>query len=575
MARTPLLAAFGVVGLAVGAFSLAIARSESGSSFAGGSALAGSAELIAGYALLAVGLVAWTRPRQRRLGAILVAASVAWFLLEWNNPGVGSAFVFTAGLILYLTAPPLVAHAVIAYPDGRVRSWLDRIGLAVAYAGAVLLLGVLVASVFNPAAEGCAECPRNLLLVDGNRGAYESLNRLGIRLGLAWSLLLILLIVAGLVRSTPARRRLTTPVALAGCAYLGLVASDFAHSLDRGFLSNDTLDRRLLLGEAAALCTLALGIVWVWVRARRTRSALARLVIELADSPRAGGLRDALAATLGDPSLRLAYPLEDDRLVDARGRPVELEGEVTPIVHAGSEVALLAHRPGLLDDPALVEEVAAAARLALENERLQAEIRAQLEDLRASRSRIIETGDAERRRLERDLHDGAQQRLVSLSLALRLARSRMGSSPDPALHARIDEAEAELRTALGELRELAHGIFPAVLGEEGLAAAVEALAEGAPIPLEITTLPEERLDPSVEATAYFVVSETVRQSAASALKISAVQLDGRLVVEVGGDHPPEQILDLEDRVGALGGTVEVVRAPSDPVTIRAEIPCES
>jgi signal transduction histidine kinase len=151
----------------------------------------------------------------------------------------------------------------------------------------------------------------------------------------------------------------------------------------------------------------------------------------------------------------------------------------------------------------------------------------------------------------------------------------MGSSPDPALLARIDEAEAELRTALGELRELAHGIFPAVLAEEGLAAAVEALAEGAPIPLEITALPEERLDPSVEAAAYFVVSETVRQSAASALKVCAARRDGRLVVEVEGDGEPEQPVDLEDRVGALDGTVEVVRAPNGQVTIRAEIPCES
>jgi signal transduction histidine kinase len=229
----------------------------------------------------------------------------------------------------------------------------------------------------------------------------------------------------------------------------------------------------------------------------------------------------------------------------------------------------------LLDDPALVEEVAAAARLALENERLQAETRAQLEDLRASRSRIVGTGDAERRRLERDLHDGAQQRLVGLLLGLRLARSRIGSSPDPALLARIDEAEAELLAALGELRELAHGIFPAALTDEGLAAAVEALAEEAQISLAITTLPEERLDPSVEAAAYFVVSEAIRQSAARELVVSAERLNGRLIVEVKADAEPEPIVELEDRVGALDGTFEVVRGLNGQVTLRAEIPCES
>jgi hypothetical protein len=138
-----------VAGVVFGAVSLAIARNEPAYSFGGGSAFAGAAELIAGYALLAVGLVASARRREGRFGPILVGAAIAWFLLEWNNPGAGTAFVFTAGVVLYFAAPPLVAHAVIAYPDGRVRSWLDRFGLVLAYAGAVLVLGVLSASLFN------------------------------------------------------------------------------------------------------------------------------------------------------------------------------------------------------------------------------------------------------------------------------------------------------------------------------------------------------------------------------------------------------------------------------------------
>jgi signal transduction histidine kinase len=561
--------------LALGAFSLSIARAHPDLSYGGASAFAGAAELLAGYALLAVGLVAWARPRERRLGAILVAASIAWFLAEWNDQDVGSAVVFTSGLVLYAAAPPLVAHIALTYPEGRIRSRLDRLGLATAYAGGVIVLGLLATSVFDQAAQGCGFCPRNLLLVDGNAAVWASVNHVGFRLGLAWSLLLILLIVAGLVRSTPARRRLSAPVALAGCAYLGFVAADYAHSVDRGVLGTDSLDRRLWLGEAAALCALSLGVVWTWMQRRWTRSSLARLVVEFADAPRPGGLRDALAATIADPSLQLAYPLADERLIDARGQPVELEGEVTPIVHAGREVALLAHQPGLLDDPALVDEVAAAARLALENERLQAEAQAQLEELRASRSRIVEAGDAERRRLERDLHDGAQQRLVGLLLALRLARSRVEGARDPAVLERIDGAETELRAALDDLRRLAHGIFPAALAEEGLAAAVEALAEEARIPLEVTALPAERLDPSVEAAAYFVISEAVRKSSATALEVCAARRGIRVVVEVAGDGEPSGLVELEDRVGALDGSLEVVREPGGQVTIRAEIPCES
>jgi signal transduction histidine kinase len=563
-----------VAGLALGVFSLAVARGGAGYSFGGSSAFAGAAELAAGYALLAVGFTAWMRPRQARLGVILVAASFAWFLLEWSNPAAGSV-VFTTGLVLYAAAPPLVAHAMLAYPDGRVGWWLGRLALALGYAGSVLVLGLLAAAVFDPASEGCAQCPRNLLLVaGGSSNAYGSVNRAGVYLGLAWSLLVILLAAGGLVRSTPARRRQAAPVVVAGCAYLGLVAAEFARSLHRGFLGTEGLDRRLWLGEAAALCVLSLAAVWAWVRARRTRSALARLVIELAESPPPGGLRDVLAGVLHDRSLVLAYPFADGSLADARCRAVELTGEITPIVRGGQQVALLSHRPGLLAEPALAEEVAAAARLALENERLQAEARFQLEELRASRFRIVQSGDAERRRLVRDLHDGAQQRLVTLSLALRLARARLGRDPELALAGRIDQAEAELRAALADLRELAQGIFPVILAEEGLSAAVEALAEAAPIPLEITTLPDERLGSSVEATAYFVVSEAVRRCAAGTVKVSAARRNGRLVVEVEGDSAPAEITDLQDRVGALDGSVAVVHGPDGRTILQAEIPCE-
>jgi signal transduction histidine kinase len=563
-----------VAGLALGVFSLAVARGGPGYSFGGSSAFAGAAELAAGYALLAVGVTAWMRPRQAGLGVILVAASFAWFLLEWSNPAAGSV-VFTVGLVLYAAAPPLVAHAMLAYPDGRVGWWLGRLALALAYAGSVLVLGLLAAAVFDPASEGCAQCPRNLLLVaGGSSNAYGSVNRAGVYLGLAWSLLVILLAAGGLARSTPARRRQAAHVVVAGCAYLGLVAAEFARSLHRGFLGTEGLDRRLWLGEAAALCVLSLAVVWAWVRARRTRSALARLVIELAESPPPGGLRDVLAGVLHDRSLVLAYPLAGGTLADARCRAVELTGEITPIVRGGQQVALLSHRPGLLAEPALAEEVAAAARLALENERLQAEARFQLEELRASRFRIVQSGDAERRRLVRDLHDGAQQRLVTLSLALRLARTRLGRDPDLALAERIDQAEAELRAALADLRELAQGIYPVILAEEGLSAAVEALAEAAPIPLEITTLPNERLGSSVEATAYFVVSEAVRRCASGTLKVSAARRNGRLVVEVEGDSAPAEITDLQDRVGALDGSVAVVHGPDGRAILQAEIPCE-
>jgi signal transduction histidine kinase len=564
------------IGLAAGVLSLAIGSGAPGYGFAGLSLRSATAELAAGWVLIAMGLVAWARRPASRFGPLLASGGFGWFLIEWNNPGIGSDLAFAIGLVLYAVCAPLIAHAALAYPSGRLSGWADRVGLAAAYAGAGLVLGLLPALVFDPASQGCGQCPRNLLLVRGEPSLFIGLNRVGIQLGLGWSLLLILLLALQLARSTSALLRLRIPVAAAAAAYLGLVAWDFQHSLERGVLSNDATDQRLWLGQAAALLALAAGVGWSWLRGRRTRDAVARLVVELASSPAPGGLRDVLAGMLGDPSLQLAYPLVDGRLVDAHGRPLPLEGTVTPLVRGGQQVAFLAHRAGLLDDPGLAEEVAAASRLALENERLQAELSAQLEDLRASRVRIITTGDSERRRLERDLHDGAQQRLVGLSLSLRLARSKLGPSADPTLLPQIGEAEGELLIALGELREVARGIFPAVLADEGLAAAIEALAEDATVPIRITALPERRLEPVVETAAYFVVSEMVRRSRANTVTVGAVHDNGHLVVQIEGDGDgPEVLVGLEDRVGALDGRLEVQHLAGERVRIRAEIPCES
>jgi signal transduction histidine kinase len=560
-------------GLALGAFSLVIARDDPFSFV--GTSLGGAVGLLgAGWALLACGLVFWGRHPANTVGPLLAAASCAWFLAEWDNPGVGSATVFTTGLVLYAACPPLVAWVLFAYPSGRLASWAERGAVAAALAGAVLVLGLLPALVFDPAARGCAQCPANLLLVSDKPDLFERLNRVGVQLGLAWSLLLIGVAGWRIARSSPARRRVVAPVVLAGGVYLGLVAATFATSLDRGFLGSGTLERGLWLAQAAALAALALAVAWGLLRARRTRSSLARLVVELGESAPAGGLRDALARTLADPDLEVAYPVGEGRYADVGGRTVDLgrvEGRAaTPLVRDGRPVAVLLHRAGLLDNPELVEEVTSAARLALENERLQAEVRAQLEDLRASRARIIEAGDAERRRLERDLHDGAQQRLVGLSLALRLLRAQLGTDQDPQLARRLDEAEAELRRAVAELRELAHGIHPAVLSDEGLAAAVEALAEGAPASLRIAAVTNERFPPAVETAAYLVVAEAAKSGTA---RVSAARRDGTLVVEVETKAAPHGLVELEDRVGALDGRLAVERAPGGGVRIRAEIPC--
>jgi signal transduction histidine kinase len=561
-------------GLALGAFSLVIARDNPTLSFAGTSLGGAVALLGAGWALLACGLAFWGRRPGNAVGPILVAATGAWFVAEWDNPGVGSAVAFTIGLVLYAACSPLVARAMLAYPSGRLASWGDRVAIGVALVGGVLVLGLLPALFFDPAAAACAQCPENLLLIRYEPGLFDDLNRVGVHLGLGWSLLLIAMAAWRLARSSAARRRVVAPVVLAGTVYLGLVASTFGASLDRGFVGSGELERRLWFGQAAALAALAAAVAWGLLRTRRTRSSLARLVVELGESAPAGDLRGALARTLADPELEIAYPVGEGRYADAAGRTVDLaqvEGRAaTPLLRDGRPVAVLLHRSDLVDNLELVEEVAAAARLALENERLQAEVRAQLEDLRSSRARIIEAGDAERRRLERDLHDGAQQRLVGLSLALRLLRGQLPTDQDQQLTACLDEAEAELRRAVAELRELAHGIHPAVLSDEGLAAAVEALAEEASAPLHLVRLPRERFPLPVETAAYLVVAEAAKAGPA---RVSAAKRDRALVLEVEAESEPEGLVDLEDRVGALNGHLTVERTVGRRVRICAEIPC--
>jgi len=303
----------------------------------------------------------------------------------------------------------------------------------------------------------------------------------------------------------------------------------------------------------------------------------------------AGGdpLEVALARATGDMSLRLVFPLRDGgRWIDAQGSEIEppqrrADRSVTTILRDGQTVAALLHDPAILDGEAMRREIGPAAELAIANERLRAEALVQLRELKASRLRLVETGDAERRTLERDLHDGAQQRLVSLAIALRMAQSALDEQGAGAAGASLREAGEGLQRAITELRELAHGLHPVELSDEGLAAAVEALADGAPI--LIGALPSQRLAPSVEVAAYVLVEEAVRRAATrehgQPPGVQAQVADGRLLVEVedpGEVSPQRALADLvsvADRVKALDGLLTVEPTPEGGVVIRAELPC--
>jgi signal transduction histidine kinase len=326
------------------------------------------------------------------------------------------------------------------------------------------------------------------------------------------------------------------------------------------------------------------------LRVRMARSAIADLVVELGETPEPAQLRRALATALGDRTLEVVlWSADTGAFADASGARVDsleaLAGgrAVTMLEREGAPLAAILHDPALLEDPGLVASVAAAVRLTVENDRLTAEVQDQLAEVRASRARIVEATDAERRRIERNIHDGAQQRLVALSLALGRARAQAGAATNPELETTLAQASEEVRSALAELRELARGIHPAVLTQAGLEPAIRSLVDRAVVPTELRVDLPSRLPDAVEAAAYFVVSEALtnagKHARAGSACVALAVVDGDLIVEVsddgcGGADPARGsgLRGLGDRVEAIGGKLEATSPAGGGTTIRATLP---
>ena len=309
-------------------------------------------------------------------------------------------------------------------------------------------------------------------------------------------------------------------------------------------------------------------------------------------SPRSapsGSVRESLAETIGDESLSIVYWLpERQDFVDERGLPVELpevdSGRTwTDVERDGGRIAAIVHDADLDTPPDVVREAAAAAAPALANQRLQVGLRARVEELRASRARIVEAGMEDRRRIERDLHEGAQQHLVALSLELQMLRSRISDDPD-ALRI-LDASVEKLNAALAELRELARGIHPAILTHRGLDGAIESLIDRTQLSVDYENELDERLSPAAETAGYFVVLEALSNALEHAgVTHASVRVrpepNGMLVeVEdegVGGADPGSGsgLRELQDRIAALDGTLTVVSPAGGGTRVTARIPAE-
>jgi signal transduction histidine kinase len=534
-------------------------------------------DALVGGTFIGAGLVAIDRRRGNVIGPLMVTFGAVSYAANWTTLGRIPVLPVIA-LVNGMASAALLAHVALAYPTGHVRAGFDRAVLWATYA--TLLGTTAIAVLAYPRPRPGCDCPWVPHVVP-NQALFEHAYDLNQRLAFVLVPLFLAAVVLRWRQASRAERRallpLWTAVTLLAIVYL---ITAFAPSPDT------TADPfSYLLWELRGVIEIAVPIVFLWglLSERLARSAVGDLVVELDRPLPAEDLEAALARALRDPTLRIAYAIEGGRWVDCDGRaaPAPGGGPGVTLVERDDEVlAALTHDPAL--EPGLVQAAGVAAGMAIANERLRAEVRAQLEEVRASRRRIVEAGDTARRRVERDLHDGAQQRLVGLSLGLRMLEDRYRDQPEATED--IEALQAELRAALQELRELARGLHPQILTEEGLGAAVESLAERSRIPVRVTIEHDQRLPAPIEATAYFVVAEALQNvskyASASLAAVAVARANGSLLVDVTDDGVGgatlgggSGLLGLEDRVAALGGSLSIESPAGAGTHLHAEIPC--
>jgi signal transduction histidine kinase len=472
---------------------------------------------------------------------------------------------------------------VLAFPWGRLQTQAER---RVVVAGYFATTALQVAPLPFAAPDSRVCCHDNVMAVEPNGGIAEALFTLQEALIVAVVLATFGLLFARWRRASVPQRRAIGFVLWPGAATACLVALTLSGSFgDIALVRGFDWDWAYLAAVALMPFAFLVGLL----RSRLQRAeAVSELVRRLGEAPRPGKLCDELADALGDPSLMVVYWLPDHGCyVDPTGQPMELppDGcgrEATAIELEGRRIAAIVHDVSLSDQPELVRAAGAAAALALERERLDAELRARIDDLSASRARIVEASDTARRSIERDLHDGAQQRLASLLLRLQLERRAGGTASDDAL---LEETAQGLADALAELRALATGILPPLLADGGLEPAVRELAHASPVPTDVDAVLADRLPRPVEVAAYFIVAEAlanvVKHAYASRATVRIARVERRAIIEVrddgvGGADPRRGsgLRGLQDRAGAVNGQIDFTSRSRGGTVVRAELPCE-
>ena len=503
---------------------------------------------LVGWSFIGTGLFAWYRRPDNKFGALMAAVGFTWCV---SGLAVDrNSYVFIVGYIFASLPFALLFHMLSAFPTGRLDGTFARSVAALGYfATTVLWWAILL--FYDTTRDDWASNP---LMAFDDQGTADTLLAIQSVLALGLTIAVPFVLRQRWLSAGRPMRQVLAPVYITASVLMVLLLITLIADL------SGLSDEVEVVIDVAGLVTLVLipfAFLGGLLRSRLSRAgAVSELVARLTErDDRRSGLRDALADALGDPGLSLLYWLPSrERYVNAEGQPVELPAPfgdrvATVVEDHGTPVAAIVHDSSLHDERDLIAAVGAAATLTLENERLDAELRAKVEELRDQRRRGVVAALDERRRLERNLHDGAQQRLVAMALKLRMARTRVAES-DPETEKLLASAASELNSALEELRELARGIHPAVLSDRGLDAALEALAHRSPIPVELEATPGVRLPEAVETAAYFVVAEALtnvaKYASATRATVRAVRDNGHVVVEVtddgvGGADPVEGI----------------------------------
>jgi signal transduction histidine kinase len=541
-------------------------------------------------AMTAVGCIALYRSIERRVWLIVL---ILGLYSATTLDTLEAPVLDVAGQLAWASVLVVAVYVLLSFPERRPPDPGARAVVFLTAAMSVVVWGALIATAdrlpeFAPAAGCQSDCPHNpFRIVRGSEGLTNGLAAASWWLTAAALVAVAVVLTVRLRQATSISRRTTIPIMT---SVMAVAATYAAAAVSRGGgAAPTTLDRLGWLSSATALtvpCAFLVGMLGARVFAG---GALERLVGRLSRGDDVD-VRRILADALGDPSLTVAYwRAERGEYVDARGHPVQPPARIpgrsaTVVRQDGDPLAIIVHDAALNAEPGLVAAAGGAALMMLENARLEADLRASVADLGASRTRLARAADAGRREIERNLHDGAQQRLVALRM--KLAEAEASVTSDEELRRSLRELGADAEATLEELRSLAHGVYPAVLVDHGLSAALASVAARSPVPVHVGVALAERLAPEVEAVVYFCCLEAIQNAAKHAGPGATVTVRvrghaGRVAFEVSDDgvgfdagavHDGNGLANLQDRVAAVAGDVQIASGGGAGTTVRGDVP---